>query len=447
MQVIQEVARLGRKLRSPQHTHHIHARPFQIVPFLIAPVIPGETMKSLLLQARVVTDPIKNPLIGWWTEHYYFYVKHRDMPNSAQFQAMVLENRFPVEAVRGVDAKTYNYGGVDWVHQCYVPVVEHFFRGPNEKWDEKMIDGYAAASVLQDTYLDSLQDVARLQLTGNLAVDPDNQVDQPDNAMDRLRLQYDMLQSMQLTELTYEDWLRTYGVRPQLAEQQQRPELIRYSKSWTYPSNTVNPTDGSPSSACSWSVTERADKDRFFKEPGFIFGVSVTRPKVYLGRLIGAGAGMMNDALSWLPALLNQEGGVSLKAFRATAGDADGFPAVTGLQYGPLGKGSYAAYMVDVRDLLLYGDQYLNVMPSTDHVGYADARRDGAINAVSLPLPSDEPGVDAETGGVEDNFNKRYVSEADVDAVFKAGASNKVKQDGITILNILSSQRDHTATR
>ena len=71
--------RVGRKLRSPIHRFHLRHYPFQLQPFMLAPVIPGETMKNLLLQARVVTDPIKNGLIGWWQEYYFFYVKHRDL--------------------------------------------------------------------------------------------------------------------------------------------------------------------------------------------------------------------------------------------------------------------------------------------------------------------------------------------------------------------------------
>ena len=75
----------GRTLRRPQHPFSLMIRPFQLQPFSIAPVLPGETLKNLLTQARVVTDPL-NPLtrvVGWWCEHYYFYVKHRDLSEGA----------------------------------------------------------------------------------------------------------------------------------------------------------------------------------------------------------------------------------------------------------------------------------------------------------------------------------------------------------------------------
>ena len=75
---VANLAQQRRVTRRPQHTFQLRHRPWEIQPFMLAPVLPGETMQNLLLQARVVTDPIKNPLIGWWCEHYVFYVKHRD---------------------------------------------------------------------------------------------------------------------------------------------------------------------------------------------------------------------------------------------------------------------------------------------------------------------------------------------------------------------------------
>ena len=52
----------GRRPRRPSHPFQVRHEPFQIQPFFIAPVLPGETMKNLLLQSRAVTLPLKNPL-------------------------------------------------------------------------------------------------------------------------------------------------------------------------------------------------------------------------------------------------------------------------------------------------------------------------------------------------------------------------------------------------
>ena len=50
-----------RKPRQPQHTFNVKAKPYELTPFMIAPVLPGESMTSLLMQARAVSDPVNNP--------------------------------------------------------------------------------------------------------------------------------------------------------------------------------------------------------------------------------------------------------------------------------------------------------------------------------------------------------------------------------------------------
>jgi len=83
-----------------------------------------------------------------------------------------------------------------------------------------------------------------------------------------------------LTEQTYEEYLTTYGVKmPQV--ELHKPELIRYVRDWKYPTNTFDPTDGSAASAVVWSIAERADKRRFFTEPGFYLRVLGCAAKVY----------------------------------------------------------------------------------------------------------------------------------------------------------------------
>lgn len=83
--------RTGRVTRSPRHSFQLRQKPFLLQPFMIAPVMPGETMKSLLLQARAVTKPIKNPHVGWWAEYYFYYVKHRDLAGRDDFSEMMLD--------------------------------------------------------------------------------------------------------------------------------------------------------------------------------------------------------------------------------------------------------------------------------------------------------------------------------------------------------------------
>ena len=48
---IQSAPMVNRKLRSPDHSWLLRQRPFVITPCLIAPVLPGETLKSATFQA------------------------------------------------------------------------------------------------------------------------------------------------------------------------------------------------------------------------------------------------------------------------------------------------------------------------------------------------------------------------------------------------------------
>jgi len=68
--------------RRPNHTHHLRHKPYVLQPFMIAPVLPGETLQNMLLQDRCVTDPVKGRLVGWWLEHWYFYIPLRAIRQS-----------------------------------------------------------------------------------------------------------------------------------------------------------------------------------------------------------------------------------------------------------------------------------------------------------------------------------------------------------------------------
>lgn len=399
--MIREVAPTSRKMRRPSHPFQVRSRPFQIQPFFLAPVLPGETMKNLLLQSRVVSDPIVNPLIGWWAEYYLFYVKHRDLDERDDLTSLMLEPDYSLAALAtAADPKYYHGGsGVNWAKLCLKRVVEEYFRDEGVAWDTYALDGMPLAQINNSSWLDSVTFPTATAAEG----EPNPELSP---AFDAYYQQWEFMQANKLTDMTYEDFLKTYGVSvKEEAVKKHKPELIRYLKDWTYPSNTVDPTTGTPSSACSWAIAERADKDRFFSEPGWLFGVSVVRPKVYLSKVTGALAHNMDTAFNWLPAVLKDEVYTSLKSFAEGAGP---IPTAVGA----------SGYWVDIRDLLMYGDQFVN---------FALTETDAGL--VALPTTA---------------LQKKYPSSADVDALFKVAASNKIKQDGVVSLAILGSQIDHT---
>ncbi len=362
-------------------------------------------MKNLLMQSRVVSDPINDPLTGWWCEFYFFYVKHRDMDQRDMFTNMMLELNYDLSSLSAAArADHYHPGGtINWVDHCLTRVVDEFFRNEGETVTTAVIDNIPLASINNQSWLDSVIDETLLpEGASGVPAAGDTQED-----LDLRRAQYEFLRFNSLTNMTYEDYLATFGVRRSKLELH-RPELVRYVKDWSYPTNHVDPGTGTPSSALSWAVSERADKDRFFSEPGFLFGVSVVRPKVYLSKQKGTAVSLLDSALTWLPAVMREEPYTSLKTVVKTTG--------------PLAGNTTNDYVVDVRDLFLYGDQFANF----------DIATATGLSKVALP-----------TAGL----NKRYASEADADSMFKSAApANKIRMDGVVSLSIAGREEDNTPT-
>lgn len=405
---VQQLPQTGRVYRRPDHVFNLRHRPWQIQPFMIAPVLPGETLKNALIQARVVTDPILNPLIGWWYEMYFFYVKHRDLAGRDDFTAMMLDITHDMSAQKSATAKLQLYKAaksqIDWTQQCLDCVVEHYFRDQGEAVLAGAIDGLPAAQLSNKSWLDSA--VAETDVPDGTPIDGTETQEE----LDTLQRTYEFMRANSLVNMTYEDWLRTYGVRTARAEDPHKPELVRYLREWQYPSNTIEPTTGAPSSAVSWAIAERADKDRFFTEPGFLFGVCVARPKVYWQNQGQSGVSLLEDAFAWLPAIMRDDPATSLRHLAAGTG--------------PM-TASSVGYIVDVRDLFLYGDQFLNFTPTTT---------DGVT--VLKPL------------NTMTQVGKKYADLTDAQNLFRTptGASPLpyVRADGIVSLSILGAEVDNT---
>jgi len=406
----------SRRGRSPQHPFNVKAPPFCIAPFFIAPVLAGETMKNLLMQARVVTDPIKNRLIGWHVEYYFFYVKLRDLALRDDLTQMLLD---PNKDVTGFDAPTavqrqYHPAGVgmiNYVEMCEKRVVEEFFRDEADGADDYTVTDagsqvWRTCQINQNNPFDSaFAAAAEVAQDPTITVGVDDKIGASE--IDFVMRQWELLRQHNLTQMSYEDYLGTFGVRPK-AEELHRPELVRYLKEWSYPTNTVDPLTGIPTSAVSWSIAERADKDRFFREPGFLCGYTVTRPKVYIRNQTGTFTAGMNSVLSWLPALMQSDPQARRKLF--------------GDNIGPFQAGSdTAGYWVDMGDLFTYGEQFVN------HSLAGTA-------ANMLPIPA------------ANLANKRYPTTFSWIQELFAGTTpvSMVEQDGIVSLTILGTLKDES---
>lgn len=399
--------------RNPRHPFKLKHKPWQLQPFLCAPVLPGETLQNLLLQSRVVSDPILDALGGWWVEYYIFYVKLTDLDAREELQqALIDPDNADLSALKLGAVETWSYtaeGGIPWAKLCLKRVVEEYFRDEGDTWNTAAIDSVPLVAIAEDRHswtqsLVMADDMIALDVALTVGVDDQITMSEVETA----RRQYELLKAHGLTKMTWEDYLVSAGVRTALAQEPHRPELIRHVREWTYPTNTIDPTNGTPRSAVSWAIAERADKARFFSEPGFIFGCTAARPKVFMRNQVGAVAGFMDSAAAWLPPMLQDDAWSSLTTHVTSSGSGP-VPGITDAQ----------GYTWDMRDLFLYGEQFLNYDPAAVT----------GQNLVDLPTAS---------------AAKEYVDEDDINSIFVSGTADQIKQDGIVHLTIKGRQRDTT---
>lgn len=410
-QLLLPVEKPSRIQRQPKHKFLLESKPMQIVPFCIAQVLPGETLKNLYFETRAVTDPIKNPLIGWSKEYYFFYIKITDFLVDDLKQMFIdPDNATLPEADAGHGQYFYSpKGGYNYLYKAYQKIVNHWFRDEGEDFDDYKIGSvYAGAQIRDIGFLDSLTDKDDMP-EGEDVADATTLGD-----LDRLLDLFEMQRALGIRDMTYEDFLRSNGIAVP-DKDEQKPELLYRFSDWQYPSNTIDPTNGTPRSAVSWVFKNGNRSPKRFKEPGFVIGLTVTRPKFYMSGLMGFASAFATRAWDWMPNYLRSMPETSLKRF---AGDT-----------GPLGDRTTApdAYWLDMNDLLIHGDQFQNVRSFT-----AVPAADGTFNMVPLP---DSDG---------NSFNTKYVSEAMVDALFVSDTKEMIREDGVVTLTVDGFQKDTT---
>lgn len=401
--------------RNPKHPFMLAHKPYQLQPFLCAPVLAGETMKNLLVQSRAVSDPILNPLAGWWLEYYFFYVKLTDLHARDILQTMIIDpENADVSSLRLAAVEPWSYsaeGAIPWSKLCLQRVVEEYFRNPGETWDTAAIDSVPlrARAEDRDNVWQSLLMVDELAtMDVEISTAGDNAFTMAE--LDGARRDYELLKMHGLANMTWSDYLQMQGVNQGVAEEPHRPELLRHVREWAYPANTIDPANGTPRSAMSWSVAERADKNRFFKEPGFILGITCAMPKTFLRSQVASAAGFMQDAAKWFPMALADDAWSAMQS-HVTTSDSGPLPGITDAE----------GYAWDMRDLLTYGEQFMN---------FAPAAATGK-NLVDLPASTTQ---------------KDYVDADDINSLFVGAtdATRTIRQDGVVHLTIAGRQRDLT---
>lgn len=393
------VPRQQRRTRAPNHQAYVHFLPWVLQPIMVAPVLPGETLKRLMFQARVLTTPLlNNQVSGWWFETYWFYVKHRHLLTSPStyMNGMLDMNASWAAVQHGSASGFFNAltGDTRIFESAYQAVVNEYFRGDGE-------DHTTAAGIEAGTrnfvrmnlpgWWESI--IPDASLTTNMGGIADDSIAGANTALDQLGEvgraleQWQQLRMLGITNMEYDDWLRSFGVSI-AAPMEDRPELLRYSREWQEPSSavSVDATAQRVSSVVSWKVMERADKDRYFKEPGVVLGLVVCRPKLYHDRA-QAGVGMLQSAPAWQTPF--------------ATGLYDGYQPVVGL----------TGYQFDTADLYNVGDQYRYL-----------ARGSGPA---TVAFPADGRIV--------------YPTVSLINSLFVDGANGHVKLDGVTNLAVATA--------
>lgn len=419
---VDEYKKQPRRHRRPREAFNIKARPFEIVPFLCHPVLPMETLDSAFLQSAVVSDPVANRLIGWWHEYHIFYVPIRALTQGPDFQidpadlnSLFLDPTFTMNTsyTRGSNTVPfYSFkGGVSWVNMLYSYIVARWFRDEGEgssadtTWDD-----YDIAQVDQKNWAHSLKEESA---TGDDTELPGvDELEDLDilSGFETHYAQYELMRDQGMIDMTYREFLRSYGITPPKdlvvapdaeAVPTLEAERLRSIVKFTQPTLAPQVGSANTSSVLYWRCAERITKRRFFGEPGFIFGVTVTRPKLYLGNQKGHAVGLLHNAFAWLPAVLNHLPYTSIQENLDSATDG-------------ILQGGDEDYWLDIKDMFLHGGQFVN------HAMSASAN-----HGVAIPVVSD--------------LNKKYISEAMMNSLFTTsdGSASYIIQDGSVHFDIL----------
>lgn len=420
-------ARVNRK---PYHPFNISFKPFQLQPFMCAPILIGETLTNLNLNARAVSEQVKSPITGWWLDTWIYYVPFSAMGNAQEFNDMLLNTG----TLSNDAADTHNgYGfdirtsGVNWYKRAMDCIVPYHFRDGDDDTG-LTYGGMHLAHHKKENWAESFF------MNSELPTDVIDQTPTADialSALEQAQQAYDYLKQAGLMQMDFADYAKTFGVTvPE--DVLNVPTELRYQSTWSLPANTVNPADvvdsednvvyaaGKPSSVLAYSIQDRADKNFFCRKPGFIVGVACWRPKVYLTQTQPAVCDLVS-AKDWLPAVLMDDPATSLKKMAGGTGPFGYVFSSTPSQ----------DYWFDVRDIFLYGDHFTN-RPWSAPIG-------------RNPVPETQPDA---SGAVPQWWSYPNLGSELADPEWKdyfvSSTLDYIHMDGVVDVTIKGTQVDHT---
>jgi hypothetical protein len=380
--------------------------PYGFHPLMAHPVLPGETLQSATAKMKFISKPVAHPLVGAWLETWLCYVKFTDIDRN--LGEMFIKDDVSTSgyvASTGDPRYFVQSGQIDWIRMCVDKIHNAYFLDEGET--RRDIDGVPMCKINNRSWYQ------------NMIFKPaDDAVPVTDGSDTYAHLSgWAMLQQMQMTELTYEQYLETYGVKPNQANDGD-PEILRFHRSWTQPTNHVEPSTGAPSSAFVWSEEIKMDKPKRFTEPGFVVLMGCIRPKLFQDNLAASMVGSLWGFSDWFPSYNLEDPTAGVKTL---AKDDPVF-------YGTATDEGDEELLYDHRDLLSHGEQFINTVSHPYRLPVATA-------------------LNVKTGANANDIRGEYPTTTDIENLFVSPTTDdtaRVYYEGLGLLTVSGHVTDTT---
>lgn len=341
MQVVTPGETRTRVSRQPNFPLTGRMKPYGLYPFMAHPVLPGETLMDFEAKQRVLSMPVRHPLFGAWFERWLVYVKLTDL-DPALAEMFVSLNMATTGYTATVDnPRTFTKAGqIDWIGMCMRRIWEVYFADESEVGGTMpTIDGVPMCG---RKHVDWAQN---LMFTPE-GITPEDLPSNPEGQLTGMQ----MMALAGMSELSYEKYIQQYGVSQRDAVAVSgNPQILRYTMSWTVPTNAIDPVSGAPSSAWAWSDPFKSEKNFRFNEPGFVLMIGAIRPKMFSDAMVASRIGNMWGFADWFPSYNLSDPAAGIVEID---GDDPAFRADFGAGTDKL--------LVDHRDLLSRGEVFVN---------------------------------------------------------------------------------------
>lgn len=406
LSIVQPGQTRTRVTRTPSFPIQGGIQPMGLYPYFFTPVLPGETLDKHTLKSTLVSAPVKSPLAGAWAETWLFYVRITDI-DPALAEMFIGSLTDPTDYLAPVNRPRYftKAGQIDWLYLATKTVHEKFFVNEGET-AYMHPDG---VPMIKRINTDAYESAVFRQTAPDADVLGDPEGEQISDQL----YAYMRMKQMGMGITSYEDYLKTYGLKAEPVLKRGEPELISYRRYWTLPSNVINPEDGTPSGSWYWRIDEANEKNKRFVEPGFIVGFQAVRPKLLDAQIKYSLASSLWGFTDWIPSYSLNDPAAGLRFVDA------------GLQPWITTPAAHTKEIVfDHRDLLAHGEQM----------------RNGAGRYVA-PTSSFR-----DWGDASDNSKLRgeYVNSTDLTALWASPTSTGLDYDGIVSCSIKGHVKDNT---